>query len=481
MTDGPVTAPAAEDPVVRTASAAVGGPLGGLAHGRRRWFSAVGLLLLLTSLTFAIGMVSKQTCYNATWTNGESRYTHFCYSDLPYLYVDRGLAEHEWPYSSDPDVRARYPQVMEYPVGISYYAWATSYVTDWLTDTPGEDERHLVETSSFWGQPGMLHEIRVFIIVNVIGFAVAALLSAWFLARTHRRRPWDAAAFALAPVLAATGIINWDMLAVVFVAGALWAWSRDRPLLTGILIGLGCATKLYPLFLLGGLVVICIRRRRYYDLAVAALATVLAWVLANLPAIFTGQEEWKVFWTFNSERGPDLGSLWLVVQQASDAAISAQTVNLVSWAFFIAWCSGVLIIGLTARETPRLAQLGFLIVAGFLLVNKVYSPQYVLWLLPLAVLAVPRWRDQLIWQAGELFYFVAVWWYLADILASSGGDQPVYWFAILARVAAEIYLIVVVVRDIYEPWRDPVRWTEATMETDGPQESRMISSNEVAV
>ncbi|HEY9393006.1 MAG TPA: hypothetical protein VIP58_02670, partial [Nocardioides sp.] len=183
MTDGPVTAPAAEDPVVRTASTAIGGPLGGLAHGRRRWFSAVGLVLLLTALTFAIGMVSKQTCYNATWTNGDTRYTHFCYSDLPYLYVDRGLAEHEWPYSSDPEVRARYQQVMEYPVGISYYAWATSHVTDWLTDTPDEDERHLVETSSFWGLPGMHHEIRVFIIVNVIGFAVAALLSAWFLAR----------------------------------------------------------------------------------------------------------------------------------------------------------------------------------------------------------------------------------------------------------------------------------------------------------
>ena len=66
---------------------------------------------------------------------------------------------------------------------------------------------------------------------------------------------------------------------------------------------------------------------------------------------------------------------------------------------FGAWCLGVLVLGLRAPETPRLAQLGFLIVVGFLLVNKVYSPQYVLWLLPLAALARPRWRDQLIWQA----------------------------------------------------------------------------------
>ena len=93
-------------------------------------------------------------------------------------------------------------------------------------------------------------------------------------------------------------------------------------------------------------------------------------------------------------------------------------------------------LGLRAPETPRLAQLGFLVVAGFLLVNKVYSPQYVLWLLPLAVLARPRWRDQLIWQAGELLYFAAVWWYLGGYLAPGrrrrrrlllGGDRASGW------------------------------------------------------
>ena len=70
--------------------------------------------------------------------------------------------------------------------------------------------------------------------------------------------------------------------------------------------------------------------------------------------------------------------------------------------------------------------------AGFLLVNKVYSPQYVLWLLPLAALARPRWRDQLIWQGGEVFYFAAVWWYLGGYLAPAGGaDAGFYWVAIV--------------------------------------------------
>ena len=55
----------------------------------------------------------------------------------------------------------------------------------------------------------------------------------------------------LSPALLLTGLINWDLLAVALVAGALWAWARGRPVLSGVLIGLGTAAKLYPLFLLG--------------------------------------------------------------------------------------------------------------------------------------------------------------------------------------------------------------------------------------
>ena len=51
-----------------------------------------------------------------------------CYSDLPYLYTGRGLVELDWPYSDDPQVRARY-EVMEYPVGIAYFAYGAAWVT----------------------------------------------------------------------------------------------------------------------------------------------------------------------------------------------------------------------------------------------------------------------------------------------------------------------------------------------------------------
>lgn len=448
--------PTLDDPVVAALSEGVGGPVGEHA-GRHRWWTPVRVLLLLTAICFALGMVQKADCYHDSWLDGDARYAHMCYSDLPYLYTDRGFAELNWPYTDDAQVRARY-EVMEYPVGISYWAWASAWVTHWLSGSPDIEDRYDRTPGELQGSQQVQAESRLFVTVTAVGLAALTLLATWLLAGVNRRRPWDAAIFALSPALALTALVNWDLVAVALVAGALWAWSRDRPVLTGVLIGLGVATKLYPLFLLGGLLVICARQSRWRAFAEATGSAVLAWVLANLPAYLTGPDQWRVFWQFNSDRGADLGSIWLVVAQATDGVVEVDTINAVSWLVFGAWCVGVLLLGLLAPATPRFAQLGFLVVAGFLLVNKVYSPQYVLWLLPLAALARPRWRDQLVWQSGEILYFAAVWWYLGGYLApASGGDPGFYWVAILLRMAAELYLVGIVVRDVLLPEHDPVR------------------------
>ena len=412
------------------------------------------VLLMLTALTFAAGMISKSPCASSEWQDTEQRYTAMCYSDMPYLYTWRGMADLHWPYTDDAAVRAEF-DVMEYPVGISYWAWGTGYATWWLSGSPDVDDP----------MRDLAKEGTLYVAVNAIGFGLVALLTTWLMAGVSRRRPWDAAGFALAPALALTGTTNWDLIAVVFVAGAVWAWARERPVLTGVMIGLGTAMKLYPLFLLGAVLVLCLRGRRWGVLATTISAAVGSWLLANAPALLTGPAQWKVFWSFNSERGADLGSPWLVAQQlmGPSAWIDVHLINLGSWAFFGAWCLGVLVLGWKAPLSPRFAQLGFLIVAGFLVVNKVYSPQYVLWLLPLAVLARPRWRDLLIWQAGEVFYYCAVWWYLGEHLAAGdGGESPIYWLAIVLRIAAQLWLVGVVARDVWRPAHDPVRMSGAS-------------------
>jgi uncharacterized membrane protein len=458
--------PTTDDPVVAGLSESVGGPMG--ARGtRHRWWSPVRVVLALAALTFAIGMVQKAPCYRTEWLDGELRYSAMCYSDVPYLYTGRGFAELNWPYDDDEQVRARY-EVMEYPVGISYLAWANAHLTHRLLGAPDVTPRLERPVDEVGGLPGLRRETMLYVTVTAVGLGLATLLTAYFLAGANRGRPWDAAAFALAPSLALTALINWDLYALVFTAGALWAWARDRPGLTGVMIGLGTATKLFPLFLLGGVLVICWRRREWATFVVTSIAAAASWLAANAPAYLSGPEQWRVFWSFNSERGPDLGSAWLVAAQLGDLTITPETVNPWSWIFFVAWCAGVFVLGVTAPSAPRLAQLGFLVVAGFLLVNKVYSPQYVLWLLPLAVIARPRWRDLLIWQAGEILYFASVWWYLGGTLKpGSGDDAGFYWIAIALRLLAELYLVAIVVRDIRRPGNDPVDDREPVDPRDG--------------
>ena len=62
----------------------------------------------------------------------------------------------------------------------------------------------------------------------------------------------------------------------------------------------------------------------------------------------------------------------------------------------------------------------------------------------IAALAAPRWRDVGIWQAGEVFYFFAVWWHLGGFTAASttGGEDLVYALAVVVRVGCQLYLAV---------------------------------------
>jgi len=448
-----VVAPTRTDPVARSLSEVVGGPVG--RHGRpHRWWTPVRVLLAVFTIVFAVGLVQKAPCITSNWNSDTVRYSRMCYSDIPYLYTGRGLAERQWPYHDD---GGRYSP-MEYPVGIAYFAWAAAELTGLVATGPPESARAATHPANIWGMPGMPTEINRYFLLTAVLLFCAGLLAVWFLARTHRHRPWDAMAFALSPALLLAGLVNWDLLAVAASAGALWAWSRGRPVWAGVLVGVGTATKLYPLFLLGAFLVVALRRRRLPWASYAIGAAVVSWLLLQVPAWATGGfDRWKVFWTFNSDRGPDLGSLWLVAKDSGHAA-SPHTINVVSWLVFVGCCLGILVLGLLVRHPPRVAQVAFLVTVAFLLVNKVYSPQYVLWLLPLAVLARPRWRDQIVWQAGEVFYFGMVWIYLGGWLQSSSGEgSPAYDAAIVVRVVAELYLAAVVVRDMVRPWHDHAR------------------------
>jgi uncharacterized membrane protein len=455
-----VSRPTHDDPVAAALSEVVGGPAG--RRGRpHSWWTPVRVLLALFTIVFALALVQKYPCGKTDWSNDKVRYSKMCYSDVPYLYTGRGFAEHRWPYGESD---GKYPP-MEYPVVISYFAYGASLITSLVPSGPSDKVRAQSSPNEMFGLPGMTKEVNTNFLITAVLLLLCGLGATYFLAGASPGRPWDAAGMVLSPVLLVSALVNWDLIAVLFTAGALWAWARGKPLLAGVMVGLGFATKLYPLFLLGAFLVDVIRRRRPDRFALAVAGTAGAWIVVNLPALMGNTASWKLFWSFNSDRAADLGSLWLVWDQHGHHH-SSHTINVVSGAVFVLACAGILGLGLAARKRPKIAQIAFLIVAAFLIVNKVYSPQYVLWLLPLAALARPRWRDLLIWQACELLYFGSVWLYLGGWLAPSSGTNPTaYQIAIVVRVLGELYLAAVIIRDIWvaEPsdddWDDEV-WDE---------------------
>jgi uncharacterized membrane protein len=245
-----------------------------------------------------------------------------------------------------------------------------------------------------------------------------------------------------------------------------------------VLLGLAVAAKLYPLFLFGALLVLCLRARRLTEFRLALGSALIAWCAVNLPVLLLAPDAWQRFYAFSGARGVDWGTFWYVgshlgIGQDAGAPAPARwlhdtfeglgadipTLNVLSGLLFAAACAGIAVLALTARRRPRLGQLAFLIVATFLLTNKVWSQQFVLWLVPLAVLARPRWGAFLVWQACELGYFLAFYQTLirATPGLKTGMPEWVFLLASVARAASLLVLVGLVVYEILRPSADVVR------------------------
>jgi uncharacterized membrane protein len=459
-----VVAPSLDDPVARASSGTVGGPLGRRAVSGRSWWTPLRVTLAVATVVFGLGIFQKSPCVVEKWSDAGAPlpFSHMCYSDIAYLYVGRGLAEGIWPFSPQQDLppikqptsdKAADELTVEYPVVTGMWMGVAGEITHLIGKSPDLSQ---IPHDQIGSSLGVQYDSAVFWSVNAVGFFVVLMAALLLLVRAQPRRPWDALMVAGSPALALAATINWDMLAVGCVAGVLWAWARRKPVVTGLLIGLGTATKLYPLFVLGPLLVLCARERRLDAWVKTFAAAVATWLFIDLPVYLWSPSAFSWFWHFNAERGPDFGSLWLLASMRGFTA-SPQLINVTTFLVFGGACIAIAALGWRARRRPRLVQLVFLVVASFLLINKVYSPQYVLWLLPLAALARPRWRDLLIWQACEIFYFFAIWMHIGNFFVAEGAFDWVYALAICVRIAGEVFLMALVVRDVLRPEYDPVR------------------------
>jgi uncharacterized membrane protein len=108
-------------------------------------------------------------------------------------------------------------------------------------------------------------------------------------------------------------------------------------------------------------------------------------LIVNGPFMLLNWAGWYHFISFNSQRDPNVDSIWGVLSAAAPQLTAAQ-INATSLVLFAA---GYLFVLWRFRHESAV-RLCFLAVLLFLLFNKVFSPQYTLWLLPFFVLLPMR-------------------------------------------------------------------------------------------
>ncbi|WP_345494668.1 glycosyltransferase family 87 protein [Nocardia callitridis] len=506
--------PSRNDSLTAQLSGVVGGPVGEHALiGRTRFWTPMRVLLAFALVFLALGWFSKAGCIQQTngangaltldWNNGR-QYTAMCYSDTVPLYGAERLNEGAFPYkkfwieeSAGGDTETRY---MEYPVLSGLYQYLSMRI------------------AKSWDASVLPGALQVVLYFNVVAFglALAWLVTLWASVRLAGRRVWDVALLACSPLVIVHAFTNFDALATAFAATGLLAWARRRPVLAGVLLGLGGAAKLYPLLLLGPILVLSLRadpRQRLASTQVgmrlreveswssfrtwltetpariqllgvrplgAALCTTAAafgtWLVVNLPIALLYPNGWREFFRLNTERHADPDSIYNVITSFTGWAgfdgklADGQTpsvLNAVSLFVFVVACLVIAYIALTAPRRPRLAQLCFLVVAAFLLTNKVWSPQYSLWLVPLAVLALPHRRILLAWMTIDALVWVPRMFYY---LGLDHKGLPEQWFTatVVLRDLAVIGLCALIVRQIYRPDEDLVRHDYVDDPVGGP-------------
>ncbi|HXT91296.1 MAG TPA: glycosyltransferase 87 family protein [Trebonia sp.] len=418
---------------------------------RNRYPAFVGAGIAASVLAALLGYVQKLPCSSGgAWNSFTGQFRDACYTDIYPLYYTEHLSDGKVPYYGHP---VEYPVLMGWMMQAA--AWAVHSVAD--AYARGKD---------FYDVSVLM--LAICLVVGALATAAIAHREDIIVGRAAQTgQGWKAALMvALSPALILAAYINWDLFAMALTACGLAAWAARRPWLAGALLGLAVATKFYPLLFFGALFLLCLRAGKLREFGKALAGGLIAWLAINLPVALTATSGWAEFYAFSRSRGADWGSVWYLFENYNVPVLGNSSIgelNLASSAAFAVACVLIAVLALAAPRRPRLPQLCFLLLASFLILNKVWSPQYVIWLVPLAVLARPRVWPYVVWQLAEVAYFLGIWGYFTYLYQPPGtggydGITTGWYFVILAaRLLSLALLASTVVIDILQPERDRVR------------------------
>ena len=447
--------PGLTEPAARGWVNYLGGPMGRFAQiGRARFWTPLRTIIAVAYIFLSFGVLQKSHCAGGkaddngiiqlNW-DGNRQYTAACYNDIIPLYGARGLDQpgFVYDYSWVEDGLTRY---MEYPV----LAGLFQQISAWISrGTYGLVDSFLPESGWYFYVTALLLSIIWIITIRMV-------------AELAGNRIWDTLLVAGSPLLIVHAFTNWDIPSIFFAVAAMLAARNRKWWLAGALIGLGTAFKLWPLFLLGAYLTVAIRKRDLVPFFKMLVATAIAWVAVNAPVYLRNPDAWGEFNRLNTDRSWEWTTIYAVISRefgwtGFDSGEGAPVIlNAVTLILFLLGCLCILILGLRAPQTPRIAELVVLIVGCFLLFNKVWSPQYSVWFIVPAVLALPYWRLLLSWMVADMAVWPVLMWHMMgeDNLGVPG------WFldiAIITRDAFIVAIMVLVVKQILGKRTDKVR------------------------
>lgn len=362
--------------------------------------SSLPTILIATVATLFVAYLTKQACFAIGIGD-----TFYCHSDYGALYYGRELAGGRFPYL---------PPALEYPSGLGLILWLASAITS---------------TGVGFARASM-------VFVAIACFVISSLL--W------RHVGQRALLFAAAPSVALYAFINWDLVAVVFGVAAVVAFVHRRDVPAGALLGIGAAIKVFPALLL---VPLLADRWREHDAPAAwriLAAAAVPVLLLNAPVAWVSFDGWAHFLRFNSTRPVDWGTLWSAGCQTFGLSFCANVplVNTLALAAFLA--GSTLAWVLVTRAAPHIPrwQLGFPLIVIFFLTNKVYSPQYSLWILPWFPLVLPSVPLFLAYEAVDIgIYVTSFAW--QQHLAGPGG-LPLWPLHVVLLVRAVLLMVMLI-------------------------------------
>jgi hypothetical protein len=272
---------------------------------------------------------------------------------------------------------------------------------------------------------------------------------------------------------------NWDLIAVALATVAIVAAEDRENEIAGGGLAAGASAKLYPAFFLpGALLHRWAEGNRSAALRMgAAFACVfivlnLPWIplASGVPPVFDRKEVveiaqqaevrdpesngWVEIWTFHAARYPDYGTVWYWIAHHGSVLApsefwrvptgdqSSGYRDFVSVASLLTFAFGLLFflrVGWLRRNEPGgfpVLATGLGIVTVFLLVSKVHSPQYALWLVPLLALLDVRWRYVIGYLLADAAVFVSGFYFFTVMEFEAPGWQGIFEFAVWARALA---------------------------------------------